>query len=331
MNNPRVTISLITYNSQRFLEKSLPSITEQIEPVSITISDNDSSDNTVALVKELLPQAKLILSRQNLGFCVPHNKVISWCTSPYILILNPDVLLTSDYCQKLADYLDEHPNCAAASGALYRWHVEDDKPSQIEVDSCGLRLEKNGQVYDINSVPVEVENLVFGVSGAAVMYRVDHLKQVALLNQGKQMFFDENYYLYKEDVDLAFRLQLAGFSSVCLASTVGYHQRSLSGTINLKQRVEMEIKRSNFLASKSFANHYKTLYKNLTKTDLKQMYLSVILFFIFRLVTTTLLKPKVGFTVFFDLLKSYPVLRKQRRYIQSTLKKQISLSSWYNK
>lgn len=325
----RVTISLITYNSQKFLEKALPAVTNQTETVSIIVTDNDSSDLSVSLVKELLPQAKLIANRQNLGFCVPHNKVISWCTTPYVLVLNPDVLLSPDYCQKLADYLDEHPECAAVSGLLYRWNI-DTEPTQDEVDSAGLRLEKNGQVYDINQLPEYMENNVFGVSGAAVMYRVDQLKKVSLVFNNKVMFFDENYYIYKEDVDLAFRLQLAGYTSVCLASAVGYHQRGLSGAINLKQRVKMEIGRSNLLASRSFANHYKTLYKNLTRKDVKNIFLPVVWQFICRVGFTMIIKPKVALTVVADLIKNLPLLRKQRRYIQTNIKTQTSLSSWYN-
>lgn len=330
MNSPRVTISLITYNSQRFLEKSLPSISEQVEPVTITVTDNDSSDNTLPLVKELLPQANLITNRQNFGFCAPHNKVISWCNTPYILVLNPDVVLNPDYCKKLADYLDNHPECASVSGILYRWQINEEL-NHNEIDSCGLRLEKNGQVYDINQLPEAEENYVFGVSGAAVMYRLDSLHQVALHQQEKTMFFDENYYLYKEDVDLAFRLQLAGYTSVCLISAIGYHQRSLSGAIDLKARVKMEIARSNFLASKSFANHYKTLYKNLTKGDCKRMLVSVISVFLIRLLTTIIIKPKVAFSVIFDLIKNLSYLNKQRKYVQTKIKRREELSVWYNK
>ena len=330
MNSPRVTISLITYNSQRFLEKSLPAISEQTETTTITVTDNNSSDNTLLLVKELLPQANLILNRQNFGFCAPHNKVISWCLTPYILVLNPDVYLSPDYCEKLANYLDNHPNCGAVSGILYRWQIGEEL-NQNEIDSCGLRLEKNGQVYDINQPPKEEEMGVFGVSGAAVMYRLESLKKVALSYQEKNMYFDENFYLYKEDVDLSFRLQLAGYNCVCLSSAIGYHQRSLSGTINLKDRIKMEIKRSNFLASRSFANHYKSLYKNLTAVDLKKMFFPVTSLFILRLLTTIVIKPKVAFSVIFDLIKNFSYLNKQRKYIQTKLKKRESLSLWYNK
>ena len=326
----RTTISLITYNSERFLDKSLPALNEQVEKSSLIITDNDSSDNTVAMIKEFAPQAKLIANRQNLGFCVPHNKIISWCNTPYILILNPDVLLEKDYCKKLADYLDEHPECAAVSGLLYRWDTNSE-PNQSTIDSAGLKLEKNGQVHDINVAPEFIETNVFGVSGAAVMYRVDVLKKIALhQSNNKTMYFDEGYYLYKEDVDLAFRIQLSGHTSVCLASAVGYHQRGLSGTINLKQRLKMEIVRSNFLASKSFANHYKTLYKNITRRDLKTMFLPIATLFLFRLMTTLVIKPTVAFNVLGDLIKNLSLLKKQRHYIQGIADKQISLASWYN-
>lgn len=329
--NQRLTISLITYNSEKFLEQSLPTITNQTEPINIIVTDNNSSDKTVSLVKEILPQATLITNRQNLGFCVPHNKIISWCSTPYILILNPDVMLEPDYCQKLVDYLDQNPNCASTSGLLYRWHLNQEL-SREEIDSAGLQLQKNGQVYDINYTNNNKQDIqeVFGVSGAAACYRVESLKNTALYHNNKTMFFDENYYIYKEDIDLAFRLRLAGYDSVCNHQAVGYHQRGLSGSISLKQRLKMEINRSNNLAARSLANHYKTMYKNLTSGDLKNIFVSVFLIFVTRLLITLVIKPRVAFMVIKDLISNIRVLYKQRKYIQTKLKKISNLSPWYN-
>ncbi len=328
--NHRITVSLITYNSEKFLEQSLPTLTNQTEPISIIVTDNNSSDKTISLVKEILPQATLIANRQNLGFCMPHNKVISWCVTPYILILNPDVMLEPDYCEKLADYLDENPNCASVSGLLYRWHL-DQEINRSEIDSAGLKLQKNGQVYDLNDIDNnQTDQQVFGVSGASACYRVQSLKSTALYQHNKVMFYDENYYIYKEDVDLAFRLRLAGFDSVCNYKAIGYHQRGLSGSVSLKQRLKMEINRSNNLAARSIANHYKTLFKNLTGSDLKKIFIPVFALFATRILITLVIKPKVAYIVLKDLLTSFPLLYKQRKYIQTQIKKIGNFNVWYN-
>jgi GT2 family glycosyltransferase len=328
--NQRLTISLLTYNSEKYLNKSLLALSQQSEPASIIVTDNNSSDNSVPLIKEYLPQAKLICNRQNIGFCKAHNRVISWCQTPYILILNPDVLLEKDFCQTLANFLDNNSNYAAVSGVLRRWEQNENNNENHIIDTAGLRLQKNGQVYDINMLPDNEKTEVFGLSGAVVMYRLSALKKVCLISSKGEQYFDESYFLYKEDVDLAFRLRIAGFQSATLNNAIGFHKRSLSGWFSLKKRLQMEIARSSSLAEYSFVNHYKTLIKNLPSTDCKRMFVPIIITAFCRWLITLFIKPMVALTVAYKLTVSLPILLKQRKYIQGKIKTIKSLSDWYN-
>ena len=97
---------------------------------------------------------------------------------------------------------------------------------------------------------------VFGVSGAFPMLRKSAIDKVGL--------FDDLYFLYKEDVDLAFRLRIAGYSAFVLLDTVAYHDRSAEGLEKIGDKVAMEnkAKQSEWVRYYSYKNHLMTLYKN---------------------------------------------------------------------
>lgn len=145
-----------------------------------------------------------------------------------------------------------HPEAGAVSGKIMR---VDDK---TRVDSMGLKLRLSGRVVELKKgggEPFEV----FGVSGALPMYRIAAIEKVG--------FFDESFFSYKEDVDLAYRLRRAGFKAYCVPQAIAYHARSAGTVGGLVRAVQEHHNRSELTNFYSYRNHILVLLKNLGWKD----------------------------------------------------------------
>ena len=100
----KVSINLITWNGERYVENCLRSVLNQeFKDFSVIIIDNGSNDQTLELINERYPHLKIIKHKENLGFAKAHNQAIHWTKSDYVVCLNQDVVLEKDFLQKLKD------------------------------------------------------------------------------------------------------------------------------------------------------------------------------------------------------------------------------------
>jgi GT2 family glycosyltransferase len=187
-----------------------------------------------------------------------------------MLILNPDVILDPKYVEKLVDAIDRRPEVASVSGKLLRVHDTFDgdlrEPVFTDIiDSAGLRVERSrravergGGKHVTEAYERSVE--VFGVSGAAAMYRLSALEDVAYLSE----FFDEDLFAYKEDLDIAWRLRLRGWTSLYVPQALAYHYRAARGAEkqSIIQIIRERKGRSAFVSYLSYRNHALVLMKN---------------------------------------------------------------------
>ncbi len=168
----------------------------------------------------------LIENQTNRGFAVGHNQAFVVCQAAYVLVLNPDTELQAGYLAEVIRVLESDGRIASVQGKLYRQLPEGEKYGII--DSCGLEMKPWGQVMDIgqnrpDKGNFEAQKGVFGATGACALYRLEALKQVA----DKHGIFDERFGSYKEDVDLAWRLQRAGWKAVFTPKATAWHGRGV--------------------------------------------------------------------------------------------------------
>ncbi|MCR8659829.1 glycosyltransferase family 2 protein [Paenibacillus endoradicis] len=218
-----VSVCIVTYNSAEDISSCLDAVMLQSQPVqSIIIVDNASADRSVELVKERMNEATpivLIENKINNGFAGGQNQAIAATDSDYVLVLNPDVELYPDYIKILVDRLERDSHAGSATGLLKL------KSNPSIVDSTGLQMGLNrhaldrgaGQPIDMWLEPGEV----FGVSGAAALYARRMINDISLEGE----FFDEHFFAYKEDVDVAWRARLLGWSSYYDPTSQGIHAR----------------------------------------------------------------------------------------------------------
>ena len=271
----KLSIHLVTWNGAKYIPYLFESLRKQtFRDFELRILDNGSSDNTVASIQKELMNGNFISTvsqeKNNLGFAGGHNKLLSVCQSEYVLLLNQDMVLEPDCLAKLVSALDHNKNIAAVTPRLMKWDFLQNSFTDI-IDSLGLKVFRNRRVIDqnggepwhlIRSRIAHTEMVpMFGVSGALPMFRMTALRDVAFQDGS---IFDPQYGSYKEDVDLAFRLQSRGYEAALVPQAVAYHDRTASGPKQLSDSAAIENKKnqSDLVRSSSYKNHLMTLYKN---------------------------------------------------------------------
>lgn len=239
---PCLTVSLVTWNGERDLPDCLESLhAQRYKDVEVIVLDNGSRDRTRTILKEReaagRPPLRLIAEDHNTGFAQGHNRVIRVAQGAYILILNQDVVLAEDYLDILISFLEGHRRAGAASGKLLRLgEVRNPLPQPRQgarIDTMGLLLRPTLRVLDRGAGEedrgqYDAVSEVFGVSAAAALYRRGALEDVAMPRRdGGREYFDEDFFSYKEDVDLAWRLQLRSWDTWVIPTARAWHRRGV--------------------------------------------------------------------------------------------------------
>jgi GT2 family glycosyltransferase len=217
----KVSVNIVTFNSATDIERCLDSLKLQtFTDFRIRILDNSSADDTLDRIRGV--NGDVIRSPMNTGFAKAHNKLIDGFDSEYVLVLNPDTVLRPDFIEKLVSALDARPDAGSASGKLLRM---DNKT----IDSAGIVMLRSQRHLDRgadepNAGQFDQPEEIFGPSGAAGMYRRSALLQCAIDGQ----VFDEDFFAYREDADLAWRLRLQGWTSIYVPSAVAQHRRRVT-------------------------------------------------------------------------------------------------------
>jgi GT2 family glycosyltransferase len=225
-----LSIVLITWNSARYLERCAAGILSQSGAHrDLVVIDNASTDGTCERVAALLPDARLVRNETNVGFAAAANQGISLTRGEWVLLLNPDVHLSPDYAEcVIAAMVAAGERFGSGTGKLLQGVGDTIEPTGL-VDSRGIRMTRGGRHLDIangepdmrdESGPIEV----FGVSGAAAVYRRAMLDDVAVDAE----VFDEAFFAYREDADLAWRARLMGWRAICEPAALAWHVRSVT-------------------------------------------------------------------------------------------------------
>lgn len=268
-NRAKIAISLVAWNGKKYLADLMGSIFNQtFKDFEILIIDNGSTDGTAEFFEKNYPELRLIKNKENVGFAKGQNMGISKTQGEYVLVLNQDLILEADFLEKLADVMDKNPRAGSAGGKLLR--LKDGQKTNL-IDSICHKIFKTHQVIELGSGQEDKGQYnetkqVFGVSATAPFYRRSALEEVKFDNE----YFDEDFFSYKEDVDLSYRLRLYGWQSWYVPEAKAYHDRSAVG---VKKGVNLETanyrkKKSEFINFHSYKNHFFILIKNLTAYNL---------------------------------------------------------------
>lgn len=221
--NKTVSVNILTYNGEGLIGKCLKSVLGQTyENLEILVIDNNSQDKTVAIAKEF--KVKVIENSKNLGFSAGHNLGIRESRGEYVLCLNQDVVLDRDFIKYAVEAIEKNPASPAGVGEIGSIQGKLYKKDKI-LDATGLIMLKNRRFINRGQGEEDKNQYqageIFGVDGAAPLYRRTALENTKINNE----YFDEDFFCYKEDVDLAWRMKLYGWKAVFEPRAIGYHLR----------------------------------------------------------------------------------------------------------
>ncbi len=246
----KLALQLSCYNGSRYLPFLFASLrTQTCREWKLYVLDNASTPEEAAAIRRATAKSGLPLEfrrlEKNVGFAGAHNALFAMHDAAYVQLLNDDAFLEPDFLERLLAFLAANPEHAAVSGKILRWDFE--KRDQADggrtriIDSLGLRVAWTGAVRDIgagrpdsSAAQPTIPQDVFGVSGCLPMYRRSSIARVS--PDGN--LFDPAYVSYKEDIDLAHRLQAAGYRAATIGSATAYHRRSMGRGIRSAPRPE---------------------------------------------------------------------------------------------
>jgi len=227
--NDLVSVTLVTYNSGRFIKRCLESVLEQKYPnLEVIVIDNASTDGTVDLLEQFAENCQIHYNDENVGFAAAQNQAIGLASGDWVLTLNPDVLLLPNFIQALVDAGQIDPKIGTVCGKLLTIRATFDLPDKQLVDSTGIyftpmlrHLDRGSQEVD-NGHYLNFE-YVFGATAAAALYRREMIEDISILGE----FFDPDFFVYREDADVAWRAQLMSWRCLYTPLARGYHVRAV--------------------------------------------------------------------------------------------------------
>jgi len=220
--DPHVAIAVLNYNGAALLQEYLPTLLScSYSNFSLYIIDNASQDNSELLVKEKFPGVKWIQNGRNAGFAAGYNLGLAHIDAEYYLIINSDVRVVQGFLQPLVETLQQFPLTAAVQPKIL-WERNPDKfeyagGSGGYIDALGYpfcrgrilsQLEKDEGQY-------QEPSLVFWTSGACMLVRSAAFHQLG--------GFYSYMFMHQEEIDLCWRMQLAGFECRVEPTSVVYH------------------------------------------------------------------------------------------------------------
>jgi N-acetylglucosaminyl-diphospho-decaprenol L-rhamnosyltransferase len=223
--NPLATIIIVTHNSARFLPRALAAVAGQGETRwRLIVIDNASNPDERPQAASLAPGASLIQSQTNLGFAAANNRAAALAETPYLVFLNPDAFPEPDWLAHLIAAAERFPRAAAIGSTQWRA----DTPGVL--DGTGDVLHASGIAYRSNhgkrGVPPPLGES-FAACAAAMLVRREAFDAVG--------GFDESFFCFFEDVDLCFRLRLAGWRIVQTPDAVVAHVGGASAASDFAQ------------------------------------------------------------------------------------------------
>jgi GT2 family glycosyltransferase len=289
-----VAVVILNWNGARLLEEFLPSVVDNTTEglAEIIVADNGSTDDSLKVLAEKFPTVRVMKFSENYGFAEGYNRAIAQLDCRYTVLLNSDVAVPRGWLEPLVDAMDDNPNLGACQPKILSYT---ERTSFEYAGASGGYIDRNGYPYCRGRIFGSVEFdkgqydtvvPVFWATGAALMVRTDLYRQVGGL--------DKEFFAHMEEIDLCWRIHLAGYDIAAVPASKVYHLGGGSLPASNPRKTYL-----------NFRNNLLLLYKNLPEADVRSTLLR-------RRLLDTLAWAK--FVLTFDWRNALAVLRAHRDF-----------------
>lgn len=208
--NQNLTIIVLTYNSEHIIKSCLNHL--NFDKYKVIVVDNASFDNTVEVVRQNFPQAKIMQLKKNIGYGNGNNQALKTVDTEFALILNPDSVIAEEDIEKVLAEMKKNPLVANAGPIVLRKYPFE----QSELDEALKNAEEDlSTIQDLYWDKVGGNYLVRFIVGASLFMRMSIFKEIG--------FFDEKIFLYYEDDELCKRVRDKGYQSITVPTAKAFH------------------------------------------------------------------------------------------------------------
>jgi len=224
----KLSVVILNYNVRYFLEQAIRSVQQAIASIDaeVIVIDNNSEDNSCAMVKEIFPHIQLIENKENVGFSIANNQAVAIAKGEYLCILNPDTAVPHTIFRECLTFASKTPEMGVLGVRLMdgtgnflpesKRNVPTPKASLLKL--LGLAKKKNS--YYANDL-TDIQTGVADILPGAFMF----LKRTVY---DKVKGFDEDYFMYGEDIDFSYKVLKAGYRNYYLGSSGILHYKGES-------------------------------------------------------------------------------------------------------
>jgi GT2 family glycosyltransferase len=221
MTQPLFSIVIPNWNGKHFLQPCLDSLRAQThDKTEVIIVDNASSDGSQDYIKATYPEVILIELSENQGFTGACNIGMESATGDIISLLNNDTEVEPNWVAEIVHAFDRHSDVGMIASKMLLFNERDKIHTTGDFFTADGRAGNRG-VWEKDEGQYETEDYVFSACGGSSAYRQSMLDKIGLL--------DNDYFFLLEDVDLAWRAQLAGFKVLYVPTAIVYHHLSATG------------------------------------------------------------------------------------------------------
>ena len=226
----KLSVVIVNYNVSHYLLQCVDSLSHALRGTDseVIVVDNHSRDNSVTLLRQYHPEVRIVENLHNLGFAKANNIAIRQSRGEYVLLLNPDTIVSESVVKGVISFLDSHPEAGSAGVRMLNADGTVAPESRRGVPTpmtafyklsglCGMfpNSRRFGRYY-LGHLPWDSPQQIEVVSGAFCMLRTSVLKKVGLL--------DEDYFMYGEDIDLSYRILKSGATNWYVPETILHYK-----------------------------------------------------------------------------------------------------------
>ncbi|MEX0877474.1 MAG: glycosyltransferase family 2 protein [Candidatus Spechtbacterales bacterium] len=245
MESPEVSVHLIVYNGEKYIKQCLEAVKAQTyENIKFRVFNNASTDKTINIIKEVSPETEIINFEKNYVLGGGFNRSLYFSDSPYVVGLSVDILMAPDFIESAVRTMEDKKDAGVLQAKILHWNYEENKKTDV-IDTTGMQIFRSRRIInrghgEEDKGQYDKQEEIFLYEGAVPFFRRNALEDVKIVKFGRSNapyadkgdsekypyeYLDEDFVWYADEVDLGWRLQLAGWKTFYDPAVIAWHDR----------------------------------------------------------------------------------------------------------